>query len=239
MGFYNILSDYYDQIFPLNQQQAQFISERAGTNILDVAAGSGSLALALAEQGYTVTATDLEPNMTKQIKRKKEQAQVELEIRTMDMRQLDQLPSGAFDTIICLGNSLVHLASEGEVADVLEKAFNLLSERGRLIIQIVNYDRIIADRVQALPPIEREQVQFYRTYEWKAAKLLFQGRLIVTGDDGQYRTFEQTTELLPLKKDALGRLLETSGFQQIEWYGNFKAEAYQLNSPAMIAVAQR
>ena len=121
---------------------------------------------------------------------------------------------------------------------MLKKAARLLKEKGHVIIQIVNYDRILAGHIQELPTIDREWIQFYRTYEWRDPKILFHGRLTVQNQEEQ-QTFQKTTELSPLTSETLGQLLQGSGFQEIQLYGSYQGEAYEPDSPAIIVVAQK
>lgn len=238
MSFYEMISKYYDVIFPVNPKQVEFVKKFARKRLLDMAAGSGGLALALAKEGYTVTATDLEQGMTAQMSIKKEQENASLEILTLDMREIDRFKECSFNTIVCIGNSLVHLDSTDEVLDVLRKASRLLTQKGQLIIQIVNYDRVLKEQIQELPTIDRGVIQFYRTYEWRDPKILFHGKLIVN-NLGEVQIFQQTTELLPVTSETLQQLLKESGFQEIELFGSFQGEAYQTDSPAIIVVAQK
>jgi len=236
MSFYEMISEHYDVIFPVNPKQVEFVRRYAGKRLLDMAAGTGGLAITLAKEGYKVTATDLEQEMTAQMSAKKEQGNVPLEIHTLDMRDINRFKEETFHTIVCLGNSLVHLESQEEVLDVLKKTSRLLTEQGQLIIQIVNYDRILKENIQELPIIDRESIQFFRTYEWREPKIRFHGKLIID-NQGEQQIFQQTTELLPITSQILQQLLKDSGFRKIQLFGSFQGDSYQSDSPAIIAVA--
>lgn len=91
----------YEEVFePLSLSFAQAAAERlepvSGTRILDVAAGAGGGALALARRGAAVTAVDASPGMVARMRRRAEALGLPLDARVMDGMRLD-FPGGAFD----------------------------------------------------------------------------------------------------------------------------------------------
>ncbi len=75
------------------------IGPRPGMRVLDVAAGAGGAALALAEAGAVVTATDASPRMIDRVRRRAEAAGVAVDARVMDGTALG-LPDAVFDAAL-------------------------------------------------------------------------------------------------------------------------------------------
>jgi SAM-dependent methyltransferase len=71
-----------------------------GTNVLDLACGSGATALAAAQRGANVVATDLTAPMVESTRRRAASVGVNVEARVMDMERMD-LPDASFDAVIC------------------------------------------------------------------------------------------------------------------------------------------
>lgn len=242
VGFYQELSKYYDCIFPLNSMQIEFIQERIGakrTQILDIAAGTGNHTVVLAKLGHSLTAVELDATMVEKIHKKKQN--LDIEVFQEDMRNIDQLPNGQFDAVLCLGNSIVHLDSLHEIHNMIKKAYEQLNEQGVMIIQTVNYDRIYNDNIKELPIIENEDegVTFIRTYEFiDDNKINFHGKLVVRNGN-ENETYYNTVSLYPLKSEELIEVLSICGFKEVEMYGNYKGEAYSTTSPATIVVAYK
>jgi len=95
LGFYEEFSKYYDIVFPLGEAQLRFINKRAKDKkkILDLAAGTGNYSIALAKEGYEVTAVDLDSEMVKNIEEKANKEEVKVTAIAMDMKEIDKIGS--------------------------------------------------------------------------------------------------------------------------------------------------
>ncbi len=248
MGFYEDFSKYYDLIFQAKKPQLDFIKKRTPKKgrILDVAAGTGNHALALGEDGYDVRAVEYDDKMLEVLEDKQEKPNPEVKARRGDMKEiLDYYPRSFFDTVYCIGNSLVHLTTVAEIEKFLESAYAVLKTEGTLIIQIINYDRILDQDIHGLPTIKNEQdpklkAEFVRSYEKipNSDLLDFQTRLTIK-KDGEEKVFENHTPLLPIRYQELKRLLEEAGFRNIEAYSNFMEEDYDPEAPPLIMTGKK
>ncbi|WP_338471404.1 class I SAM-dependent methyltransferase [Niallia sp. XMNu-256] len=235
MSFYNDLTAYYDQIFPLNQTAFSFISQHLpeGSTILDIGAGTGNMAIALAEKGIKVTASEPEETMAQSIQDKASSRGIDLSVFTKSMEEIDEI-QGSFDGILCLGNTLPHLSNTREIEIFLKKCYLKLGQNGVLIIQQVNYDRVLTKHDFSFPVIEKEDFTFTRHYEKKDEHILFSTRLTVNE-----KTIENTMPLFPIISQQLISLLKVAGFGVVNVHGNFKGEAHSIDSPALVIVAKK
>jgi len=159
MGFYEELSKVYDVVFPWNKVTEDFIegfSPKEG-KILDLACGSGNYALGLAKKGYGLYAVDLDKAMMEKLKEKSENESLNIKMKTADMRDVKKELNENFNAIFCIGNSLVHLTDKVEIQNLINDLYNMLYNKGNLLIQIINYDRILKHNVRSLPPIENKE----------------------------------------------------------------------------------
>lgn len=245
MRFYEALSKYYDLLFPAGAAQVRFVEARVkkGGQVLDVAAGTGNLAVELCKRNFPVTALDLDGEMVRRIEAKQSAAAPgPLTAMQMDMRKIGTLSPRTFDAILCIGNSIVHLNDIGEVRSTIVSMEKLLKEDGVLIVQTVNYDRILRERITELPLIEKTEdnvkVTFRRLYEFTGENLLFHGKLSVEEQGGVQET-ANAVPLLPLQSQQLEAILRESGFSQVDLYGSFQGEPYGKDSPALVAAARK
>ena len=56
---------------------------------------------------------------------------------------------------------------------MVEKFYHCLNENETLVIQIVNYDRILKNHIETLPLIKNDKVEFIRHYQFNLPYLNF------------------------------------------------------------------
>ena len=228
--FYNEIAEKYDYIFPLSPtHQTFFASELCGKTVLDVGAATGNLTAYLLSQGYEVTGIDLSERLIT------EAAKKGIVVQPLNMLDIDQL--AIFDNIVCIGNTLPHLDSKTSVQLFLQKAYGQLSQGGKLILQLVNFQKYFAqqqgDYLGNLPLITNDKVKFERFYYLNAeGKIIFKTIL----ED----TIENEELLQPIFADELTQWLTQIGFQAINLYGNFKKDPFDKEkSMALIITAEK
>ncbi len=235
-NFYTEIAKYYDDIFPTGAAQLQLIRETAGKppkEILDVACGSGGYSKSLSDRGYSITAIDLDEKMVQSLKEKDKK----INSRVLNMLNINDL-SGTFDLIFCIGNSLVHLNSPDEIKLFLKSCKNKLKPDGKLILQIVNYDRILEKRIKSLPNIKNEEkkLTFERYYSYSPDQHKVDFRTILTVND---EVLENHVSLYPVKSAELKELLEASGFIKAELYGSFNKEKFDaMESFSLVIISE-
>jgi glycine/sarcosine N-methyltransferase len=240
MQFYQSIAEQYDYIFPLDQVLIDFVKASipltdGPKRILDVGCGTGSLAVALARDGYHVAGVDLDEAMVR-LAAIKGSGLADLSFWQMDMRDLPgSLEPSSFDGVLCFGNTLVHLKGRSDVLSFCRAARSLLKEDGRFLIQILNYDHILGKSLSGLPTIENDQVKFARIYQYpEDGSILF--RTILTVKDTSAR-IENEVRLYPLRKDDLETILMASGFTQIHFYGDFRRGPLMTESLPLVVEA--
>src|SRR5690554_5475356 len=164
--FYSEIAKYYDDIFPIGNNQIQLISKSAGLppkDILDVACGSGGYSIRLSDMGYTVSAIDLDENMIRNLNNKDKN----INAQVLNMLNIHEL-SGDFDLIFCIGNSLVHLEQLQEIGQFLTSCKKKLRKGGKLILQLINFERILEKEIKSLPTITNDEkhLRFERSYNY-------------------------------------------------------------------------
>ena len=195
-------------------------------------AGTGNLAIALADNGIEVTASEPDGTMAESIRSKVDMKDLTLSVHTKAMEQIEEFQSN-FDGVICIGNTLPHLPDEKSIEDFLSQCQKKLNKDGRLILQTVNYDKVLSTDDFSFPVIKKDDFSFKRRYEKVNDHIYFTSILTVNEE-----STENTIPLYPITSQRLISLLTKAGFQSVQVYGNFKAEDFNRDSPALIVVAQ-
>src|SRR6476620_7772496 len=226
MSFYQSFASYYDRIFPLNQTALSFVSSyfQPGESILDIGAGTGNMAVALAEKEIKVTASEPDETMAESIRSKTDLKGLTLSIQTKSMEQIEEFQSN-FDGIICIGNTLPHLPDEEGIERFLSQCHQKLNKDGRLILQMVNYDKVLSTDDFSFPVIQKDYFSFTRRYEKVNDHIYFTSILTVHEE-----STENTIPLYPITSQRLIALLTKAGFESVQVYGNFKAEDFKHDS---------
>lgn len=233
MTFYEMIGQYYDELFPPSQAQRDFLSRlvKVPSKVLDLGCATGGYASYMASIGHHVDAVDLDAGMVELMKGKYAHLKT-LHAEVGNLVDLNQR-EGGYDLIYCIGNTLVHLAHKGEVSDFVKAAYEQLKPGGKLVIQSVNYDRILKNSVQSLPTIIREQskLQFEREYKHLPSGIAFIGKLQV-GEE----KYAAETHLLPILKDDLKKAFICAGFSEMGFYGDFTQVPFSVESPALVTL---
>nr|WP_320120023.1 class I SAM-dependent methyltransferase [uncultured Marinifilum sp.] len=241
MNFYQSISTYYEYIFPLNKIQLEFIQKShsksaSELSVLDIGCATGNLSVELAKNYKKVVGIDLDKAMVKRAMAKAN-AKNNLEYKFENMLNIDSsFGKSHFDIIACFGNTLVHLESEEMVADFFKKAQMVLKSSGKLLFQIINYDRIIDQNITSLPSIENKTIKFERNYNYLQEENKVEFETILTIKESQNK-ISNCIPLLALRKQTIEKLLLESGFSNVKFYGNFKRDKLTENSVPLIVEA--
>lgn len=240
--FYTSIAKFYQHIFPFNPAQIDFLRRVIpynGARILDAGCATGDLSFALAHFGFPTWAFDSDAQMIELAQNTKEQDTMFPVFEQADMRLIgEHYPEAFFDTVICFGNTLVHLLNDDDILKFLQGACKVLAPDGKLTIQILNYRHILDNQIQSLPFIDTEHISFERHYSFTegADRIDFNTRLTVKAS-GQ--VIENSVKLYALRQNKLQELLEEAGFGAFDYFGSFKAEPLTNTSLPLIVTCQK
>ena len=247
MSFYTSISEHYREIFPLNPAQPKFVIDHipnaSNLSLLDIGCGTGDLCLALSNSFRVVTGIDLDEEMLEIAQSAKGKAE------NVDFHHLNMVEIGSFfapktyDAILCFGNTLVHLANLEEITRFLGLAKSLLRPGGKLLMQIINYDRILNLNIKSLPTLDADDIRFVRNYHYRNEnqqddrdsvdphQIEFETILTVKST-GQ--VIRNQIPLFPIRKIALENRLLQAGFTNLHFFGNFKGDPFAEDSIPMV-----
>jgi glycine/sarcosine N-methyltransferase len=243
LTFYTDLSEVYDALFPVSEAQRALFDRILATGrvhrMADAGCGSGAQLLPFASAGVECVGFDPDPALVALAKKKLAPfpgARVEIG----GFADISRIVSPPTDFALCLGNSLVHVPQE-EAATFFRDAAGILSEKGEILFQILNYERLLLRKVTTLPLMQAEEgtIEFRRNYEWEGhKKVRFRTALRISGG-GQPRVIRNDIPLYPLYPDEIWEMLSRAGFSGIRFFADFAGSDFSPESEALVCLAEK
>lgn len=238
---YRDLAEYYSLLFPLNERQQGFferlLQDGPADSVLDVGCGTGEHLSWFSARNFRAYGLEPDAGMFRELERRRWPGPAP----TLVPGSLDVLPGvigGSVDLVLCLGNTLPHLPDRAAVQRAVRDMARTLSPRGRLVLQTVNFDRVLDEGRAAFPVIERVlpdggRVTFFREYDREAlpGRLLFKTRLVTPVGEHQ-----AAWPLLPLRREEVTRCVDDAGLGDIQVLGDYDCSPFSGTSPALIVV---
>jgi glycine/sarcosine N-methyltransferase len=243
LTFYTDISLVYDDLFPVSpEQRALFDSlmdDGGARSVVDCGCGTGSQLQPFAVAGLSCFGFDPDPSLVA-IARRKLASYPKTVVETGSFADLARLVPFPSDLLMCLGNSLVHVP-QGEVPRFFADAAGALSRSGTMLLQILNYERLLRQGVTDLPMLHASDgtVEFRRRYEWEGdRKVLFRTTLRFSGAD-EPRIARNEIPLYPVYPEELWEMLASAGFGEIRFYGDFARSEFSPESEALVCLAMK
>lgn len=169
---YARLAHVWDELFPPDVDRHAFLRSRIGTpdpsaRVVELGCATGSTAIALSTMGYTVSAGDPDKNMLAIAQSRIHKGAAHPIFSHQDMlSQLKGLSDDSAQGIICLGNTLPHLANNEELHDFFQESERVLIPGGCLIIQLMNAGRIRRMGEIHFPDLQAGNLTFRRQQKY-------------------------------------------------------------------------
>jgi SAM-dependent methyltransferase len=217
--------------------------------VLELACGTGRVAIPLARAGHRVTGLDVSPNMLAVARAKlaREPAEVHSRLRLAqgDMTSFDL--GERFGLIFIAYHSFQALTSRAQQRRCLECCTRHLRSRGRLAINVFNprLSTLVAGVRDGGPDdyLGPDGVMVRETWrtEFDTAnqRLFWRPAYECTAPDGQVTTRRHMAELRYFFRFEMEWMLEACSFELEALYGNFDRSPFAAESPEMIFIARR
>ncbi len=240
--FYNALAAEYDGMvdFETRLQRerevlAPLVRDWNIRRAVDMAAGTGVHALALADLDVKTTGVDISEEMLARAAAHCKRLAIDATLMQGDMSSVNPDGAGDMDAIFCLGNSVPHLSSLEELAKTFSHWKSLLRPGGHVVVQLLNYARIL-DRGERIVGIRQPgKTTILRFYDFLDGRINF-NILVYEAEGKGFRHRLQTTQLLPILPEQLRQMAGKAGFASIELYSSLKLEQFHENAKDVVLV---
>ncbi|MFW5786297.1 MAG: class I SAM-dependent methyltransferase [bacterium] len=240
-SFYDTLADYYDELFPPEDEIVERLVGLFGDHhtggapdggdaqgqpsILDVACGTGTYTDALVRRGFACHGMDGDPAMVERAKATKRGT---YEVRRMeDLGKPPKPPGAPYAGAFCVGNSLPHLPDHETLRSVVADIHAVLREGAPFLVQVVNFTRFAGyDALRELPPIRREAITMRRRYRSIPEDPEHVSFEVTLHPSGAEEPVTAATKLLVVDPQELADALRGAGFSVSPPAGGFAGEFF-------------
>ncbi|MCD4848633.1 MAG: methyltransferase domain-containing protein [Candidatus Aegiribacteria sp.] len=216
---------------------AKLLDMEPGESILDLACGFGRHSLALSKQGYSVTGIDLNAGFIQEASRKSLDMKLDARFLCADMR--DFVEPDSFENIIIMYNSFGYFQNPLDDRKVLENCFQSLKPGGKLLLQDVTRECIIAYRSSRCSrdwheesdgTIRLEETTANDNWTWNTTRWI-----VLKGSERR----EYTYGMRIYGTSEYCDLVTSVGFSNLQTYGGISGKPYDKEKHHLTLLAQK
>ena len=216
---------------------SRLLEMKPGESILDLACGFGRYSIPLAKMGYTVTGIDINPDFVKEASGKASELNLNAHFRCADMREFSE-PDG-YANIIIMYNSFGYFQDPGDDRKVIDNCFRSLKPGGKLLLQEVTRDFIVANIhsrqsrnwfEETDGTIRLEENNTNEDWTWSTTKWI-----LIKGSERREFTYGMriysTAEYI--------ELFSSAGFENPETFGGISGRPYNKEKDHLVLVVSK
>lgn len=232
MSRYGSFAEYYDSLTSNvdYRKTAEYVSDILNENginkgiLLDLACGTGTMSLIMAQKGYDVIGVDNSPEMLGEAREKAFEAGEDILFLCQDMCSIDLY--GTVDCTVCLLDSLNHLESKEELLEAFKRV-SLFTVPGGLFVFDVNteykHKYVLGDNTFVY---ENDDVYCVWQNEYddesKTVEIFLD---FFQEENGLYRRSSEYFSERAFSDSDIKNLLSEAGFTDIKAYGELRKTA--------------
>jgi len=178
--FYNNISDTYDEMFDFENDLksaekiiAELKKQFSFKTSLDIGCGTGSFTIALSRSDAKTTGVDLSTSMIDLAKNNSLAYKQNIDFVNSGMTDLINNIDDKFDLIMCMGNTLPHLLTKEDLLTMLSSCKQLLNPGGHLVLNLLNYDRILSSKERIIGITKSGDHEFIRFNDFQEPYVCF------------------------------------------------------------------
>ncbi|MGM9951662.1 MAG: class I SAM-dependent DNA methyltransferase, partial [Lysinibacillus sp.] len=231
----------YDALYNDYVEDLAYIEEAAsGMNgpVIELACGTGRLAIPMAKRGYRVVGVDIHEGMLALARQKAEQAKLDMAFHRQDCTELDLDMKAPL--IYMTGNSFQHFLTNDSQNALFESVKRHLQPHGHFIFDTRNpilseLAEVYEHTTQKLDGSAAVRMERETEVYNPVTQILHCTTVIETVEEGELAHVEKSSiSLRYTYPQELLRLMEMHGFELVSLFGNWKKAAFTKDSTSMV-----
>lgn len=190
----------------------------SGKRILDLACGTGSITVPLAERGFAVTGIDLSAEMLALAQKKADEAGVRVRFSEQNIAGFES--GGEVDAVICSFDGINYLTAAKDAAACFARVYNSLANGGLFLFDVgtpYHYRKILADNTYTYD-YEDLFVSWQNDFHSKSGLCNFYLTFFVRGN-GFWRRYDEVQRQRAYPLPKLDIMLKDAGLTVLEKVG--------------------
>lgn len=230
----------YDQWYRFFNRQFQKYGN-GGNRILDVACGTGEIALRMKKASFDVIGVDISTDMLTVAHNKAMQQQVLIPFYEQNMTDLNGL--GTYDAITIFCDSLNYLETERDVQQTFERVYAHLQPGGMFLFDVHSLYKMESIFKNATFGLNDEAISYiWHCFEGEYDYSVEHDLTFFVADSEQMGLYQRYEEYHFQRTFPIGtykKWLETTGFEVLDIQGNFTFEETKETSERIFFTARR
>lgn len=228
-NFYNSASIYYDKMIDFNSALekrkillSNFIDDNIKT-VADAGCGTGVDSISLSQLGLDVTSFDPSLEMINIAKENCKRANAKIDFNNFSALKIPKTFYNKFDLVVSLGNTIANIDPR-QLEKSFSKFYKMLKSDGKVLIQILNYRKILKDKERIVNITKKDSEYFIRFYDFGKKDLTF--NILRFSADKSLEKELISTKIFPYNSKEIKQLLNKNGFKKIEMFGGLDKKSF-------------
>lgn len=187
--------------------------------VADIGCGTGVDSIALSLNGLNVSAFDPSEKMISVAKMNSKKMNAGVEFYSYTADNIPKEFDNKFDLIVSLGNTFANI-SEDKFSQSFKRCYDILKPNGQLLIQVLNYKKILEENQRIVNITESDNKFFIRFYDFDNDQISFNILNFSKVKTSDYKL--SSTRIYPYQLEDYQSALTNVGFTNIKFYGDLK-----------------
>ncbi|MCR4789975.1 MAG: class I SAM-dependent methyltransferase [Treponemataceae bacterium] len=236
------LIEYYDELYPSTEKVCTFFKDlvsetSASPKYLRIGCGTGLLETKLSKLGLDVTGIETSRPLLNS-------ASLRYRLPTMSIRffqmssteMVNFLGSNFYDLISCINDRLIFLQDDASIQKFFIDCKTLLTEGGKLVLQLFNYDLEKGQNNFSLPLRQSIRSKLFSEIERNGKEAY----ITQTLENSSGRLFDiiKSQKVSIVSLDTIERFAKKAGFTSVTTYSDYEMKPFTKDSESLICVIQ-
>ena len=238
------LAEYYDELYPVNENQKVFFQTLAASSTfspkyLRIGCGTGIFESQIAKAGFDVTGIEPTTELVKS-------ASIRYKTPTMSVRffqmssseMINFLGKNFYNIVACLDDKILFHATEETMIKFFQDSFTLLQKNGLLVLQLPNFAYYEKQKKIVLPirqSIRSKIIGNIITDKKNVAYL----SLNLEASNGRIYNLLKNEQIYCLTTDKIKKFAKKTGFSSITFYQDYFMNPITADSKTLICVIKK